>query len=65
MIDFIKFLLQFSSFEVHSMKIQASFIILRKMSENSVHFSQFQDTFTQKHHKYRQILCNLYNMKTL
>ena len=25
------------------------------MTENSVHFSQFQDTFTQKHHKYSQI----------
>ena len=29
---------------------------LRKISDNSINFSQFQDTFTQKHHKYRQIL---------
>ena len=35
------------------MKIQLSFIILRKISENSVHFSKFQDTFTQKDPKYR------------
>ena len=38
------------------MKIQFSFIILRQILKNSVHFSKFQDTFTQKHHKYRQII---------
>ena len=38
------------------MNIQLSFIILKKISEESVQISQFQDTFIQKHHKYRQIL---------
>ena len=47
------------------MNIQLIFIILRKISENVVHFSQFQDTFTKKHHKYRQILRYLCNMKIL
>ena len=41
MINFIKIPLQFGSFKIHFMKIQLSFIILRKISENSVHFSQF------------------------
>ena len=49
MINYIKNLLQFGSFKIHSNKIQLSFMILRKISENSVHFSQFQDIFTQKH----------------
>ena len=49
MINFIKALLQFailkdtfyeSSVELHNIK---------KNLENSVHFSQFQDIFTQKH----------------
>ena len=46
MINFIKILLQFGSFKIHLMKIHLSFITLRKISENSVHFSQFEDTFT-------------------
>ena len=46
---------------IHLMKIQLSFITLSKISENLVHFSQFEDTFTQKHHKYRQILGYLSN----
>ena len=54
--NFIKILLQFGSFKIHFMKIQFSFIILRIILENSVKFSQFYDTFTQKHHKYHQIL---------
>ena len=41
MINFLKILLQFDSFKIHFMKIQSSFIILRKISENPVHFSQF------------------------
>ena len=41
MINFIKILLQFGSFKIHFMKIQLSFIILRKTSENAMHFSQF------------------------
>ena len=61
----MKILLLFVSFRIDFMKIQLSFIILRKISENSVHFSQFQDTFTQKHHKYRQILRYLCNIKFL
>ena len=65
MINFIKILLQFGSFKIHFMKIQLSLIILRKISENSVHFSQFQDTFTQKHHKYHQILRYLCKLKNL
>ena len=32
----MKFLLQFGTFEVNFMKIQLSFIILKKNSENSV-----------------------------
>ena len=40
-------------------------IILRKISENSVHFSQFQNTFTQKHYKYRQTLRYFCNRKNL
>ena len=47
------------------MKIQLSFIILRKISVNSVQISQFQDTFTQKHHKYRQMLRCLCDIKIL
>ena len=50
MINFMDVLLQFGSFDIHFMKIQLNFILLIKVSENSVHFSQFQDTFTQKHH---------------
>ena len=45
-------MLQFGSFKKHFMKILLSFIILKQISENSVHLSQFKDTFTQKH-KYR------------
>ena len=61
MISLIKILLQFGSFKIHIMKIQLSSIIFRKISENSVHFSQF----TQKHHKYRQILHkNFLNFQT-
>ena len=56
MINFIKILLQLGSFKIPFMKIQFSFIILRKVSENSVHFSQFQNTFAQKHPNYRTIL---------
>ena len=50
MINFMEVLLQFGRFEIHFMKIQLSFILLIEVSENSVQFSQFQDTFTQKHH---------------
>ena len=56
---FIKILLQYF------MKIQSSFIILRKISENSVHFSQFLDTFTLKHDKYREILRYLCSIQIL
>ena len=55
MINFIKILLQFGSFKIHFMKNQLFFILLGKISENSVHFPKFQDTFTQKN-EYRQIL---------
>ena len=41
MINFIIILLQFGSFKIHLMKIQLSFIILRKLLENLVHFLQF------------------------
>ena len=61
----MKILLQFGSFRIYFMKIQSSFIILRKFSENSVHFSQFYDIFTQKDHKYRQILRYLCDIKIL
>ena len=37
----IKILLQFGSFKIHFMKIQFSFIILGKISENPVQFSHF------------------------
>ena len=47
------------------MKIQLSFIISRKIPVNLVHFLQFEDTFTQKHHKYRQILRYLYDIEFL
>ena len=40
MINFIKILLQIDRFVINIMKIELSFIILRKISENSVHFSQ-------------------------
>ena len=63
MINFIKILLQFNSFKKHSIKTQLNFIILRKILDNSIHFSQFQDTFTQKHHKHCQILRHLSNIK--
>ena len=59
-IYFRKILLQLGSFYMHFMEIQLSFIILRKISENSVYFSQFQDTFTQKHRKI--ILLIFYNI---
>ena len=65
MINFIKILLQFDKFKLYFIKIQLNFIILRKISENSVPFLQFKDTFTQKHHKYRQILRYLFNIKFL
>ena len=48
MINIIKILSTFGNFKMHFMKIHLSFIILRKISENSVHFSQFKDTFTLK-----------------
>ena len=41
MINFIKIPLQFDNVKIHFMKIQLSSIILRKISGNSVHFSQF------------------------
>ena len=50
MINFMEVLLQFGSFEIHFMNIQLSFILSIEVSENSVHFSHFEDTFTQKHH---------------
>ena len=40
MMNFIKILLQFGSCQIHFMKIQFSFTILRKIAENSVHYSQ-------------------------
>ena len=40
MINLIKILLQFGSFKIHLMKIQLIIIMLRKLLENSVHFSQ-------------------------
>ena len=40
MINFIQILLQFDSFKIYFMKIQLRFIILRKISENSEHFSR-------------------------
>ena len=39
--NFIKILLQIGAFKIHFMKIQLSFMILRRISENSVYFSQF------------------------
>ena len=65
MINSMKIQLQFGSFKIHLMKIPLSFIILKKVSDNSVHFLQFQDTFSQKHHKYRQILRCLCDIKIL
>ena len=50
MMNFSKILFRFGIFKTHFMKIQLSFIIFRKVLQNSVYFSQFQDTFTQKHH---------------
>ena len=41
-------LLQFGSFEIHFIKIELSFMILRKISKNLVHFSQFRDISTRK-----------------
>ena len=61
----IKILLQFGSFKIHLMKIQLSFIILRKISEKPVHFSRFKDTFTRKNHKYGQILRYFRNIQIL
>ena len=40
MINFIQILLQFDSFKIYFMKIQLRIIILRKISENSEHFSR-------------------------
>ena len=40
-INFIKILLQFGNFKIHFTEVQLSFIMLRKIPENSVHFSQF------------------------
>ena len=40
-INFRRILLQFGIFKIHFMKMQLSFIILRKILENSAHFSQF------------------------
>ena len=42
MINFIKILLQFGGLKIHFMKIQLSIIILRKISENSIHFGNFK-----------------------
>ena len=39
MINFIKIRLQFSNFNIQFMKIQLNFIILRKISENSIQLS--------------------------
>ena len=39
--NIIKILLQFGSFKINFMKIQLSFIKLRQISENSVHFLKF------------------------
>ena len=39
-INFITVLLRFGTFKIHFMNIQLSFIILRKLFENSVHSSQ-------------------------
>ena len=64
MINYMKILLQFGSFKIHFMKIQLGFITLLKISENSVHFSQFQDTFTRKDRKYH-LLRYLFNIKIL
>ena len=47
------------------MKIHLNFIILKKNSENSVDFSQFSDTLTQKDHKNGQLLRHLYNIQIL
>ena len=65
MINLIKILLQFSSFKINNMEIHLSFITLENISENSVQFLQLYDTFTQKHHKYRQILCYLCKINIL
>ena len=43
----MKILLQFPNFKIHSTKIHFSFIILRKISENSIHFSQFKYTLLE------------------
>ena len=56
MTNFIKILLQFDSFKTHFMKIQLSFIILRKIS---VRVSQFKNTFSQKHRQILRYLCNV------
>ena len=41
MMNFIKVLLQIGTFKIYFMKIQLSFLILRGMLENAVHFSKF------------------------
>ena len=41
MMNIIKILLQFDNFETNFMKIQLSFLVLRKISENSVQFLKF------------------------
>ena len=45
-INFIIILLQFGSFKIHVMKIQLSFIILRKISEISGNFHNFKIPYT-------------------
>ena len=42
MINFIKILVQFASFDIHFMKIQLSFIILRKNPVNQYIFRNFK-----------------------
>ena len=42
MITYIKILLQFGSFDINFIEIQLSFIILKKVSEISVHFRNFK-----------------------
>ena len=40
-INFIQFFLQFGSYQINFMNIHLSCVILRKISENLVQFSQF------------------------
>ena len=41
MMNFIKILLQFGIFKLNFMKIHSSFVILSKISENSIQLLQF------------------------